>query len=111
MLDIWADEDQEKGEIMKKFVLLHYGYETPTPEIMDAWGKWFASMKDKTVENVGPFGPGREITHTGTKELPHDMGAITGFTIINAENIAEAEETARDCPTITSVRVYEVMSM
>ena len=26
---------------MKKFVLLHYGFEKPTPEIMAAWGKWF----------------------------------------------------------------------
>ena len=26
---------------MKKFMLLHYGFETPTPEIMGAWEKWF----------------------------------------------------------------------
>jgi hypothetical protein len=111
MLDTWADENKKRGEIMKRFVFLHYGYETPTPEIMDAWGKWFASIGDRTVENVGPFGPGREITHTGTRELPHDMGATTGFTIINAEGIDEAEEIAKDCPIITSIRVYEVMSM
>lgn len=94
-----------------KFAFLHYGYEMPTPEIMDAWGRWFASMGDKTVENVGPFGPGKEITHTGTQELPHDLGAITGITIIDAESAAEAEEIAKDCPIITSIRVYEVMSM
>ena len=34
---------------MKKFVLLHYGFEKPTPEIMAAWGKWFESMKDLCV--------------------------------------------------------------
>jgi hypothetical protein len=96
---------------MKRFVFLHRGYETPTPEIMHAWGKWFASIEDKTVDNVGPFGPGREITHSGTKELPHDTGAITGFTIIKAEDMDEAEKIARDCPVITSIRVYEVMSM
>jgi hypothetical protein len=28
---------------VKKFVLLHYGFEKPTPEIMAAWGKWFES--------------------------------------------------------------------
>jgi hypothetical protein len=96
---------------MKRFVFLHYGYETPTPEIMDAWGKWFALIGDKTVDNVGPFGPGREITHTATKELPHDLEAITGFTIIRAENLDEAVEIAKACPSITSIRVYEVMSM
>jgi hypothetical protein len=111
MLEIWVDENRERGIIMKKFAFLHYGYETPTPAIMDAWGKWFASFGDRTVDNVGPFGPGREITPTGTKELPRDLAAITGFTIIHAENLDEAEEIAQACPSITSIRVYEVLSM
>ena len=96
---------------MKKFVFLTYGYETPTQEIMDAWHNWFASIRDKLVDGGNPFGPGIEITHTGTKELPHDLGAITGYTIINADNIDEAVQIAKDCPIITSIRVYEAMSM
>jgi len=35
---------------VKKFVLLHYGFEKPTPEIMAAWGKWFESMKDNITD-------------------------------------------------------------
>ena len=92
-------------------MFLHYGYETPTPEIMEAWGNWFTSIGDKIVDIGSPFGPGREITHNGTKNLPHDTEAITGYTIINAENIDEAEKIAKDCPIITSVRVYEAMLM
>ena len=34
---------------MKKFVFLHFGFETPTPEIMEAWGTWFESISDKVV--------------------------------------------------------------
>src|SRR5664279_5772136 len=34
-----------KEAIVKKFVLLHYGFEKPTPEIMAAWGKWFESIR------------------------------------------------------------------
>jgi hypothetical protein len=52
-----------------------------------------------------------ERPQTGTQELPHDLGAITGFTILNAEDIDGAEKIAKDCPTITSIRAYEVMSM
>jgi hypothetical protein len=96
---------------MKKFVLLHYGFETPTQEIMEAWGNWFASIEDKVVENIGPFGAGREITHNGTKELSRDREAITGFTVINAESMDDAVKIAKQNPKITSVRVYEVMSM
>ena len=54
---------------MKKFVLLHYGYEEPTQEVMDAWNSWFASIADKIADMGSPLGPGREISRTGTKEL------------------------------------------
>ena len=96
---------------MKKFMLLHYGYVTPTPEIMEAWGNWFASIADKTVDPGNRFGPGREITHTGTKELAVDTEAITGYTVVQAETMEEAVTIAQGCPSITSIRVYEAMSM
>lgn len=96
---------------MKKFVFLTYGYETPTQEIMDAWSNWFASIGDKILDSGNPFGPGREISHEGIKELPHNKEAITGYMIINAENIDAAVQIAKDCPIITSIRVYEAMSM
>ena len=46
---------------MKRFVLMHIGFETPTQEIMDAWGHWFASLAGRKVENVGPFLKGVEL--------------------------------------------------
>ncbi len=47
---------------MKKFVLLHYGFEKPTPEIMAAWSEWFEAMKGNIVEMAGPFVRGRKIS-------------------------------------------------
>ena len=96
---------------MKKFVIFHYGFEMPTQEIMNAWNKWFASIGDKIVDPGSPLGPGKEISHSGTKELPLGMESLTGYTVINAENMDEAEKIAKSCPMITSVRVYEAMSM
>jgi hypothetical protein len=96
---------------MKKFVFLHVGYETPTKEIVDAWMKWFGSIKDHIVDSGNPFGPGMEITSAGVKQLPHDKGATTGYTIINAKTMDEAVKIAKTCPIITSMRVYEAMVM
>ena len=96
---------------MKKFVLLAVGYENPTKEIMDAWMKWFGEIKEHIVDSGNPFGPGKEITVGGVKGLPHDKGAITGYTIINAESMDGAAKLAKSCPIITSMRVYEAMSM
>lgn len=96
---------------MKKFVIFHFGFETPTPEIMDAWSKWFESIGDKIVDPGSPLGNGREISRSGTKELPMGLESLTGYTVINAASIDEAEKIAKSCPMITSVRVYEAMSM
>ncbi|MCH8024205.1 MAG: hypothetical protein IIB43_05790 [Candidatus Marinimicrobia bacterium] len=96
---------------MKKFVMLHYGFVPPTKEIQEAWGKWFESVGDKWVDSGSPFGYGREISHAGTKELTLDLEAITGYSILNAENMDEAEKIAKECPFITSIRVYEANSM
>ena len=96
---------------MKKFVFFCYGFETPTQEIMEAWGKWFASIGDKMVDPGSPLGPGREISRSGTKELPLGKESLTGYLVINADSIDEAEKIAQNCPMITSVRVYEAMSM
>ncbi len=50
---------------MKKFMLLSYGFEKPTPEIMRAWGKGFESIADKMADS-GRFVGAREISKSGT---------------------------------------------
>ncbi len=94
---------------MKRFMLLHFGFEKPTPEIMAAWGKWFDSVADRTVEHGG-LRSGREISQSGTTDLPMGMDSITGYSIINAESLEEAEGIARENPFIASIRVYEILA-
>jgi hypothetical protein len=96
---------------MKKFVLLYVGMWEQTPEVMDGWKKWFEVLGDRVVDSGNPFGPGKEITKTGTKDLPQDEQAIVGYTIIKAESLDEVEKLAKDCPIITSVKIYEAMAM
>jgi len=95
---------------VRKFVLLHYGFEKPTPEIMAAWGKWFESMKDRIIDMGGHFSGGREISKAGTKDLPLAPESITGFTIVSADSLDDAEKMAQRNPYISSIRVYEIMS-
>ena len=96
---------------MKKFVIFHYGYEDPTPEIMGAWSKWFESIGEKIVDPGSPLGPGKEISRSGTKDLPLGLESLTGYTIVRAESMSEAEKIAKDCPMISSIRIYEARSM
>ena len=95
---------------MKKFLFLTIGFVQPTREIMDAWGKWFESIKDRIVEQ-GHCPHGREITHHGTIDLGLDLNAVTGYLIIKAVDMDDAEKIAKECPMITSTKVYEIMTM
>jgi len=90
-------------------MLLMFGFETPTPEIMKAWGDWFEAIEDRTVDRGG-FSGGREISAAGTRDLQWGMDSITGYTIIEAESLDEAEKVAQDNPFIASIRVYELRS-
>lgn len=94
---------------MKRFLLLHVGYERPTPEIMAAWQTWFGSVADITLD-AGGFSSGREISRSGTKDLPWDEDSLTGFNLIEAEDLDTAEKIAQSNPYISSIRIYEIRS-
>ena len=89
-------------------MLLHCGFEKPTQEIMAAWGKWFESVKDITADQGGFHSGAREISYNGTDDLPMGPDSITGYSIIKAESLDEAEKIAKDNPFIKSIRVYEI---
>ncbi len=95
---------------MKTFMLLHYGFVEPTPEIMAEWGKWFEAIEDRMVDIGGRFSAAREISHAGAKDLPMGTDSITGYTIINADSLDEAAVIAGENPFIASIRVYEIMT-
>lgn len=95
---------------MKKFLFLSYGFEPPTPEVMQAWGEWFAKVGPRIVAQEG-LGSGRLITRDGVKDVTRDSGAATGYLIFTANDLAEAEAIARSCPIIASNLVQEIVSM
>jgi hypothetical protein len=66
--------------------------------------------EDNVVDMGGHFSGGREISKAGTKDLPLGPESITGFTIVSADSLEDAEKMARSNPYISSIKVYEVMS-
>jgi hypothetical protein len=92
---------------MKRFALIHIGFEKPTPEIMAKWKVWFDAVASRNVEHLG-LRAGREISRKGARDLPFGLDALTGITIIQAESMEEAAAVASANPFITSVRIYEV---
>jgi len=96
---------------MSRYVFVHHGYEEPTQQIMEAWMAWFGEIAGSVVDQGAPFGPGREVTPTGTRDLPAGADAATGYTVVEAADMDAAVRLLEHCPMITSVRVYEAMQM
>jgi hypothetical protein len=94
-----------------KFMFLAQGFEKPTDEIRQAWMDWFVGLGDSIVDSGSPFGPGREVTLEGTRDLPLGPDSFTGYTIVQAEDMDAAERLLDDCPIITAMRIYPAMSM
>ena len=92
---------------MNEYLILHYGFEKPTPEEMGSWHGWFESIADRQVER-GHLPAGRELSHAGTKDLPFGKDSITGYTVIKADSLDDAEKLAQGCPIVASTRVYEI---
>ena len=51
----------------------------------------------------------REVSRNGTKDLAMGMETITGYSIITAESLEEAEKIAAENPFIASIQVSEIM--
>jgi len=97
---------------MKKYVFMYHGaWPEKTQENMDAWMNWFAEIGDSIVDSGNPLGPGREVTTTGSRDLAVDGEAVTGYSIVSADSIDDAEKLLANCPIVTSVRIYEAISM
>lgn len=92
---------------MNTYLILHYGFEKPTSEEMSEWNQWFELIKDKQVDRGG-FRGGLKITESGSEELPFGPESLTGYTIIEAEDLNQAEELAAQCPIVNSTEIYEI---
>ena len=87
-----------------------------TPEAqqkaMDAWMAWFGALGADLVDQGSPFGPSTTVSGDGTTES--GTSALTGYTIISADNLSAATDKAETCPVLASggtVEVYEALEM
>jgi transcription antitermination factor NusG len=96
---------------MKKFIILHVGFQAHSKEVMEAWMKWFGDTKDHIVDSGNPFKPGTEVTKAGTKDLAHGKDSINGYTIIKADTMEDAIKIVQHCPMTTSKQIYEAIPM
>jgi hypothetical protein len=99
---------------MGKYVLAYRGGGMPdTPEegekVMAAWGVWMGALGPSLVDVGNPFGPAKSIGSNGAV-TDGGSAALTGYSVISADDLGSATEKAKGCPVLMSggsVDVYE----
>ncbi len=89
---------------MTKFVITFIGGEMPEDakaiqESEAAWGAWYGQLGAAVVDPGNPTGASRSIASDGTVSEGSD---ITGYTLIQAEDLDAATELAKLCPVFSS---------
>lgn len=79
--------------------------------MMDAWGAWYGSMGAALVDGGAPFSVSSAVNSGGASD---DAGNLTGYTIVEAADMAAAQAIAAGCPVVEgglTVRIYECVVM
>ncbi len=103
---------------MTKFVLAYRGGSVPETKeqqdaVMSAWMGWFGDLGAAVVDGGAPFGPSTTIASGGGSSAG-GASALTGYSIVEAADLAAATELGTGCPVLASggtVEVYETMPM
>jgi hypothetical protein len=102
---------------MAKYLYVYYGGKMETDpkkqkESMDTWMKWFKGLGKAVVDAGNPTMPGKILTKGGNKDITGDP--ITGYSIIQADNMDAALKIAKGSPQLTAggqIGVYSIMEM
>jgi hypothetical protein len=103
---------------MPKFIFaFHGGTQPKSPEegkaMMAAWMAWMGDIEASIVDPGAPVGMSKTVSSGGVAD---DGGSnpLSGFTIVQADDIAGAVALAKGCPIHESggsVEVAELMNM
>jgi len=102
---------------MGKYVLAYKGGGVATNEAdrkvaMEKWGGWFAQLGASVADGGNPFGPSTAIGSDGSTVAA--SAALTGYSILTAESLADAADLAKGCPVLDNggtVEVYEAIDV
>ena len=95
---------------MKKFVYLYEGVGSEGVDETDKWMAWFDKIGSHLADGGNPFAEGRKVSG-GSAATITEGAAITGYSIVNAEDWDDAIALLDGCPSPGGVRVYEAVPM
>ncbi len=102
---------------MPKFVFAYHGGKPPeSPEegekVMAAWNAWFQTLGSAVVDGGAPVGASKTVSAGGVAD-GGGANPLSGYSIVNADNLDAAIEMAKGCPILEAgtVEVAEALDM
>ena len=100
---------------MGNYLLLFHGGSMPdSPEegakVMQAWTDWFAGLGDAVVDLGSPISQRRTFGADGSVGSG-DANSVTGYTVLQADDIDAAVALAKTCPGLASGTWFEVAEL
>ena len=102
---------------MPDYIIAYHGGTKPESQEagakqMERWQAWLGGLGDAVVNPGTPLGQSKTITSSGVSDA-EESSALTGFSMVKADNLDAALEMARSCPflEIGTLEVAEVMDM
>jgi hypothetical protein len=104
---------------MAKYLFVYHGAKRPTnpadvKKTMDAWGKWFGSMGAAVIDGGNPVGKSSTVHSDGSVANDGGPNPVSGYSLIEAANLADAHAKAKGCPLLGnggSIEIAEAFDM
>ena len=103
---------------MPNYLLAYHGGSIPEGEeaqaaSLEAWNDWMEAVGEQLLDGGNPVGQSKTVSADG-KASDTEGDRVTGYSIVEADDIEAAVEIARGCPILAdggSVEVAELVDM
>lgn len=104
---------------MAKYLFVYHGGKVPTnpaevKSVHDAWGAWFGALGAAVIDGGNPVGMSSTVRSDGSIANDGGSNPVSGYSLIEAPNLADAHNKAKGCPILAaggSIEVAEAMDM
>lgn len=103
---------------MPKFIFAYHGGGMPdTPEEgarqIQLWTDWYTAMGSSVVDGGAPVGQSHTVVSGGSVETNGGSNPLSGYTVVEAADMAAACDMAKGCPILEngSVEVAPLLEM
>jgi hypothetical protein len=98
----------ERGNTMKKFILLYKGLATPPGASHKEWGSWFKKVGDNLLDTGSGMKNGFVVHSDGSTSKPPNTLTLNGYSIVQAEDIDGVISLLKDHPYLSLGSEYSI---